>query len=263
MLTRTKTKLWRLAVSSLVGALVAVAYVLSPEALILKLGIAFLGIIPIVAIICGKTTLRRAVRMAIAFMIFSALLGAGVNFIWGIFDGIIRDSLVEYSGSGVNRKLLLIAIAVLISIGVFKMIVAVFSGTVGTGQAEIKINYENREVSASALVDSGNLALDPTDMQPILFIKEEIAVRLFLQPFWHFIDPDTLDPKVRRRIRLIPISQGGRTRVLMGIKVDSVKVISADCEEEISVTVAIDKEGGTFGGFSALIPATALCNAGK
>ena len=101
------------------------------------------------------------------------------------------------------------------------------------------------------------------DMQPILLIKEGIASKLFDERFWEYADPDTLDQKTRRRIRLIPISAYGKTRVLVGVKADSVRVTRNNCKENINVTVAIDKEGGTFGGFDALLPTTALCDAEK
>ena len=71
-------------------------------------------------------------------------------------------------------------------------------------------------------------------------------------------DPDNIEKNARKRIRLIPISRGGATHVLTGVKPDSVKVLKDGKCEEIKVTLAIDKEGGTFGGFGALMPAAAL-----
>ena len=263
MLIHIRCKLWRLVLGALIGGAVSVIYVLSPEIVLSKALIATLGLVPIVAVACPGRQARIIVKFTTSFIIFSALLGAFVNFLWGIFDSVVRDYLTELSGGGVNRRLLLIAIAVLLSIGVFKMIVAVFSGTVASGKAEVTISYGEREITVSALIDSGNLALDPMDMQPILLIKEEIASKIFDERFWEYTDPDILDQKTRRRIRLIPISAYGKTRVLVGVKADSVKVTRNNCKENINVTVAIDKEGGTFGGFDALLPATALCDAEK
>lgn len=262
-MTHIRTRLWRVIAAAFIGACASVIYVLAPESFLPKLAVAIFSLIPIIFVACGRISHRRKAKFALSFLMLSAMLGAAVNFLWGVFDGLIREHLSDYSGGSVNRKLLLMAVAVLISIGVFKMIVAVFSGSINSGNADVSIRFVDKEVRVAALIDSGNLALDPMDMQPILLIKERVAREIFADSFWDFKDPDTLDRNIRRRIRLIPVSGNGKTRVLMGIKADSVKVIGKNKDEEINVTVAIDKEGGNFGGFDALIPATALCNANK
>jgi hypothetical protein len=68
---------------------------------------------------------------------------------------------------------------------------------------------------------------------------------------------------MRKRIRLIPISRDGKTHVLTGVKIDSVRAVSGGVYEDVAVTVAIDKEGGDFGGYEALMPSAALCNVGE
>ena len=57
------------------------------------------------------------------------------------------------------------------------------------------------------------------------------------------------------------MSRGGATHVLVGVKTDGVRVIKGETKEEVRVTLAVDKEGGTFGGFGALMPSAALDNA--
>ena len=42
--------------------------------------------------------------------------------------------------------------------------------------------------------------------------------------------------------------------MITGIKADDVSIIIGDKKEKIAVTVAIDKEEGTYGGYRALIP---------
>ena len=73
-------------------------------------------------------------------------------------------------------------------------------------------------------------------------------------------DIDLLDKGIKKRIRLIPISRGGQTHVLVGVKADSVRIKRGDCYENLRVTLAVDKEGGSYGGFMALMPSAALDN---
>jgi len=63
---------------------------------------------------------------------------------------------------------------------------------------------------------------------------------------------------VRKRIRLVPVTRGQQTHVLTGMRVDPVQVFGKNGSEEIAVTVAIDKEGGNYGGYSALMPSAAI-----
>ena len=58
----------------------------------------------------------------------------------------------------------------------------------------------------------------------------------------------------KKRIRLIPVSRGGETHVMTGIRPDNVTVKCKDGERSVKLTVVIDKEGGTYGGYEILAP---------
>ena len=47
-------------------------------------------------------------------------------------------------------------------------------------------------------------------------------------------------------------------KIIYGIKPDSVMIVRKTKNEKINLTIAFDKEGGSYGGFNALIPAAAL-----
>ena len=140
------------------------------------------------------------------------------------------------------------------------MIVSFFSNIESEGSVDVEISFLNNKTVVSAFVDSGNLAIDPMDMSPILLIKKEIAKTILPENIIELTGIDSLDRSVKKRIRLIPVSRGGHTHVLVGVKADKVKVLKGESEEEITVTLAIDKEGGDFGGYRALMPSAALDN---
>ena len=71
---------------------------------------------------------------------------------------------------------------------------------------------------------------------------------------------DDLEKSVKRRIRLIPISKNGSTHVYVGLVPDEVAIYNDGKKYYVDVTVAIDKEGGDFGGFLALMPFSAINN---
>lgn len=255
----TTTK--RLIISALLGAFIAVAVVFLPEIAVVKLFAAGFGLILMGYIAPKPIAIKRKGRFIISFLIFEALVGGGVTLVWNILDKSLAAFFAGGTETVVNRKMLFFSLIILLSIGVFKMIVSFFSNTEGEGNVEIEISFLDNKKTFEAFVDTGNLAKDPMDMAPVLLIKKEIANGLLPQNIIELCDPDTLSKEVRKRIRLIPITRGGSTHVLTGIKADSVKVVSGDKKEELRITVAIDKEGGTYGGYLALMPAAALDNA--
>ena len=141
------------------------------------------------------------------------------------------------------------------------MIVSFFSNNESEKSVEIEISFQDKKTSVSAFVDSGNLAVDPMDMSPVVLIKEDVAKTILPENIINLSNIDSLDRSVKKRIRLIPVSSGGATHVLVGVKTDGVFVLKGEKREELRVTLAVDKKGGTFGGFSALMPSAALDNA--
>jgi sigma-E processing peptidase SpoIIGA len=259
--SKIPTTIKRLIIASLFGALSAVGIVFLPENTLLKFVAASVGLLLIGFIAPKKITLRRKIKYIFAFLIFEALVGGGVTFIWGLLDRYISDFFNGFEGGAVNRKMLFLSLIVLLSIGVFKMLVSLFTNVETEESVDLEIRFLNKTAIVSAFVDSGNLAVDPMDMTPVLLIKKEIAEGILPVNIDQICDIDSLDRQIKKRIRLIPISRGGETHVLVGVKVDSVKIIKGDFAEEIAVTLAIDKEGGTFGGYKALMPSAALKDA--
>lgn len=255
----TSTK--RLLISSAVGALIAVGVVLLPEYAILKFIIATAGLIAMGFIAPKRVSARRKLKFVFAFLIFEALLGGAVSFLWGILDKYISNFFDGAEGGAVNRKMLFLSLIVLLSIGVFKMLVSFFSNIESEGSVDVEISFLDNTAVVSAFVDSGNLAVDPMDLSPILLIKKEVAKTILPENIIELSNIDSLERKVKKRIRLVPLSRGGETHVMVGVKVDAVRLVGGKSEEDLRVTLVIDKEGGDFGGYKALMPAAALNNA--
>jgi len=250
----------RLIVSSMVGAALAVGGLFLPDNVPLKLGFMLSGFSVITYLAAPKTNMRRRLRLTFSFIITEAVCGAAVGFIWDVFDRYLYDALSGIESPKLNRKLLVLSVSILIAIGVLKMIVTFFSDKLTGAEAKIELVFLDKSITLDAFVDSGNLAVDPMDMRPVMLLKRESAKMIFPDSIIELGDPDNLDKVTRKRIRLIPVSRGGETHVLMGVRPDAVRLINGDTKEELLLTVAIDKEGGTYGGFNALLPATALKN---
>ncbi len=261
LFSKVPTSSKRLLISATLGAVAAVFIIFLPEIPILKMASLLLSMCLFGYIAVNKVSFKRRARFIISFFIFEALVGGVVSFLWDTFDKYLYDNISSADSAPINRKMLFFSVIILILVGVFKMIVSFFSNIVSEGTAEVEIRYCDKTVRCEAFIDSGNLAKDPMDMQPVIFIKEELAVKLLPNNLINLCDPDTLSRDVRKRIRLIPVSRGGVTHVLTGIKVDSIFICKEKELVPISATIAIDKEKGSYDGFFVLLPSRVACDA--
>lgn len=261
ILSKTPTTTRRLILAAAFGALCAVGVVFLPEIVILKIIVGGLGLVVIGAITPRGVSVRRRVKFTFAFLVFEALVGGGVSLIWNLFDIYLANAFESVDGGALNRKMLFLSLVVLLCIGVFKMLVSFFSNIESEGSVEVEITFLGKTTKVSAFLDSGNFAKDPMDMSPVVLLKDDIAKTVLPQNIIDLSDIDALDRSVKKRIRLIPVSRGGQTHVLVGVKADNVRIKRMDKYEELRVTLAVDKEGGSFGGYMALMPSAALDNA--
>ncbi len=259
--SKVPTTAKRLIISSLIGAVIAVGIVFLPETAVLKITASALGLFAMGFIAPKQVSSKRKIKYIFAFVIFEALLGGAVSFLWGVLEKYISGIFDGAEGGAVNRKMLFLSLIVLLSIGVFKMLVSFFSNTESEGSVDVEISFLDNTAVVSAFVDSGNLAVDPMDLSPILLLKKDVAKTILPENIIELSNIDALDRKIKKRIRLVPLSRGGETHVLVGVKADAVKLLGGKNEEQLRVTLVVDKEGGDFGGYKALMPAAALDNA--
>lgn len=254
------TKMWRLSFGALIGATVAVvdAFLYSyplVRAVLFSLSIFFCAHITL-----PSSSVRRRIKFIAIFFTVSLLLGGAVNFFYAILDEIF-NSLGIMGAGGENQNALVLAVLVLISIGIIRLLVMIFTDVLGEKSVMISITIADTTVETEALLDSGNLVKDPMNMNPVLFIKPDLALRLVPRCVAELNNLDLLDNDYRRRIRLIPVSRVGGTHVMTGVRADRVIVTKGSVSEQIDFTIAIDKEGGSYGGFEALMPIAVIRDA--
>ena len=259
--SKIATSTRRLIISAVIGAIAAVGIVFLPEITFLKLFCAAVSLFLVGWIPPRRASVKRRIKYIFAFVIFEALVGGAVSLAWETLDKYIPQLIGVIEGGAVNRKMLILSLIVLLSIGVFKMLVSLFSNVETEGCVDVEISFDNHRTVVSAFVDSGNLAKDPMDLSPVLFIKQDVIKDILPGNIINLCDIDSLDKGMKKRIRLIPVSRGGATHVLVGVKADAVRLVGTERSEELRVTLAIDKEGGDFGGYKALMPSAALDNA--
>lgn len=247
----------RLVISGIIGALYAVLgvvflkksflmYVISPVFLVIMILIATRGV-----------GLYRKIKYAISFLLFEIVIGGTVYYAYCLLNRFLSPYLnVEINGE--RKNLLIFAIIVLLSIGILKMALYFFETTRSEKNIKLSIVYNNTHFDVDALIDSGNLAIDPFDKTPVMLVNKRLAVKIFGYAYSLSDDFEKIENGIKKRIHIIPINFGGNSKLLCGIKADGVYAHSKRGNEKISVIIAIDCEIDNYGGYSALVPLSAL-----
>jgi len=244
----------RILFCSFLGAVVSIIDVLAETEVLLKIIPNIIFFILLFIFISRNINFVRRIKFVAVFFIVELLLGGIVYYFYNFLDRYF-DEIREYIGTdSANRKALVMSLIILFSIGVLKVLIMIFSNSVNEKNVKVTITFDEKEISVDALVDTGNLAKDPMSMTPVMFIKKEVAKRFLPERVVELYDIDGIPQKYKKRIRLIPITRGSGTHLVTGIRVDRIFVENEGTTEEVDFTVAIDKEGGTFGGYEALIP---------
>ena len=248
-----RARMWRIALAALLGGAVAVVDAFIYTYPLLRVLLFCSGIIGASFIAISVYGIRRRIKFIAVFFTVELLLGGAVSFCYSMLDELF-DSLGIKGGGSENRGALILALLVLISIGIIRLLIMIFTDILGERCVRVSITVADTTVEADALVDSGNMVKDPMNMHPVLFIKPDLAIRLVPRCVMELNDLDLLDQDYRRRIRLIPVTRVGGTHVMTGVRPDRVVVTMNGVSEEVDFTVAIDKEGGSYGGYEALLP---------
>ena len=259
--SKIPTKAWRILACAMFGAMIAVILLLMFEGAVLYVAFFSLIFFVIVGVICPiGVGMARRVKLVFLLLLFEVIVGGLAHFIYSVLDKTVGDIVKSSITEPENRRLLLISLIILLSVGVFKALISFFSNRAGTFSVDIKIYLNGECIETQAFVDTGNLAKDPMDGAPVLLVKAT-ALKELIPDIKHLVQkPYDCDKRLKNKIRIIPISRSDGNCLLVGIKADKVCVRVSQRYENLNLTVAIDKEGGTYDGCYALMPSVALDN---
>lgn len=257
LLSKVRTTNIRLIISATMGAFFACVSVFI-DSVVLNVCGTIIVLFLLIFISCGKVMIRRACIFGGSFLVFASLIGGFVSYFWELMSRLFEKYIIP--NDQINRKVLFLAAIILLSIGVFKMFITVINTSNTNSSVVFQIEIEKKLYESEAMVDTGNLAIDPMSMRPVFIIKKSFARKFLSDDIIELSNIDGIPATMKKRIRLIPISRSGETHVLFGIRPDSVRVKTDKGYEEIDVTIAIDKEGGDYGGYLGLMPGTAVQN---
>ena len=251
LLAKVKSSVKRLIASSFISGFFACVIVLSGADGLLYVIALVLNALVITIVFCGKITLIRQVKLFLAFLIFETLIGGFVTFIYSALDQYFYPLFNAGAIGAENKNLIILALLIMITYGILRLILIIFSGSREETNTRIRISILGKEATTDALVDSGNLLRDPIDSSAVVIVKRSAINNIIGSK------KITDDERFKTRIRIIPIKTLTEEKILIGIKSDFIAINDRNFTFENTV-IAIDEEEGSFAGYSALLPSCFL-----
>ena len=255
---KIKTSKSAIIISALIGALYAVILVLIPKNRVVFIIGAFVYFYVVATLMANGCRVFRKVKFLTAFLIVEIMIGGLVYFAYGALKRITTEEYYQEIQS--ERELIIFSLIILLSIGVLKLLLTFFKNNFSEMNVKLKLTVFDSEYLFDALVDSGNFLKDPMDLSPVMLIKPRLSKKIFPYGVPDISESGNVSEKMKQRIRVIPISGIGNRKILCGFRPDFAFVEKNGQYERINLTIAFDKEEGSFAGFDALIPYAALEN---
>ncbi len=259
--SKTPTSVKRLFLLGILGASLATISVLLSEELMWELILSVAYFFLVAMLISRGLSFYRKIKAVLFFAAFEFLIGGLVSFAYEFMDKHFYSFFSNMNPASPNRRLLLLALMVLISVGVFKFFILLFSGTACEKAVLVEVELLGRVTRFEALVDTGNLLKDPVGGLPVIMVKRCLAEKIHERFPFDSSELSSIDRCFLNRISLIPVSSVAGKCIAVGVRVDEIKISFGEKEGKchtINAVIATDKEGGTYDGYEALMPAAAI-----
>ena len=248
---------WRLALSAAIGAFYASLSVLLYGQTVFLVALSVILLFVMIALISPRASAFRRMKLLFLFLLMQMLLGGivslGYDFLKRALAGVGIEGGVE------NRKLLYLAVLILIALGILRIAIGLISGSMAEESVEVGISVFGKKYYGSALVDSGCFLSDPMDGTAVVLLKRSAAARLLPEALL-LENTSRIPIEYQKRLRLIPMRIFGVRRILFGIRPDEFFVCKNSRKERIKVILAYDKEDGDYEGYKVLIPSAIVRN---
>lgn len=249
LITKNKIKVWRLALSSLLGGVYAAVSYMSVLKVYSGLGLKILLSIAMIYIAFNSKSIKTLFKQLVIFYLVSFAFG-GTAFALLYF---IRPQDI-LSKNGILIGTYPIKVAFLGAIVGFTIIQIAFKSiktrmTKKDMFCNIEIWLDGLCVKVKGMIDTGNLLKEPITKTPVIVVESEMLTDILpesiLENVEKIVNGDNyeIDDKYISRFRVIPFSSIGKENgLLLGIKSDKIAInFEEETKEEKGVILGIYK----------------------
>ncbi len=203
---------------------------------------------------------KRLPLITLVYIAVSMALGGSMTALFNLFNKTdIFDFLQNSDGDGISVWLFaaLAAVSAIITL----LGANGFKRRMSVKEAEVELTYGNKSVRLFAMTDSGNLLCDPISGKPCIIVDVKAISPILPQAVKNAArspsDTSLLDSilqKDKRRIVLVPTLTASGESILLGIRLDCIRIIDKERSYVADAIVALSSASISANEKKALIP---------
>lgn len=248
---RSKTGILRLLLSAAIGAFYAVAAILLDTSMLQSFFVRLLISIVMLIAAFGWLDIKKFLKLTVLFYGVTFLF-AGTGF--ALYYLLETESILSGDITTGDYPLYLLVIASFVAIAIFRFIWSVTRIKASDCESlyKIEVCFDGSTISMEALLDTGNMLIDPLSRYPVIVVEYE-GIKEALLPEIKLLFEQSLDNNFEAitrimaasswigRFRIIPFSAlEKKDGMLIGFKPDRVRVLMSNIWHEIeNVVVAV------------------------
>ena len=203
----------------------------------------------------GGMTPRRIAGATALYFFVSALLGGIMTALFSLFNRL--DFLADKLSLEEGLDVWIFALLALVSCAVTLRGGRGLRSSLSRRDAELIIEDEGGVVRLRALVDSGNLTVEPISGKKVIFADLSACSRALDGDVRDYLmsgrEMDEIPPSLTRRIRFVPSRTVGGSMLLPALRMRNTELISGRQRKKLDVYIALVPPR-TFNEYGAIIP---------
>ena len=258
---KKKLKKIRILFASIIGGIYAVLSYINIETGMLSLFIKIIMSILIIKIAFNSKIIKEIIQEIIVFYLVTFGLGGAI---FAVLFNIGKNQIVIRNGVviGISSAKILISgiiIGYLIIVKTIKILKKMFRASSVYGNIRIVMN--NKEIELKAMLDTGNLLVEPISKSPVIIVEKEKLNNIIPDDILNIDiggDVERIDVRDEyiSKIKLIPYSSVGKENgILMGIRAEKliIELDNKKYETDDVIIGVFEKQFKSNGKYSALL----------
>lgn len=257
-LVERKIKYYRLIIAASVGALYACLTLFISLAGLWRLLLDALVCLAIGAVaVLERRTLKGVPSFSLVFGAVSIILGGAMTALFHLFNRLGVDLLFDNGSDGDGVSVWLFAIFA----GISGLLALKGGGALKKRairkRGRIEIEYAGERTSISCLCDSGNLLREPISSLPCVLVELDALSSVLPRSLTEAVKKGNitlLEERERARVRLIPSQSATGKAMLVGLRVDALRIDMGGGAVKTDAYVVLLTEKISEKGIKALVP---------
>ena len=257
-LVERKIKYYRLIIAASVGALYACLTLFISLAGLWRLLLDALVCLAIGAVaVFDRRALKGVPYFSLVFGAVSIILGGAMTALFHLFNRLGVDLLFDNGGDGDGVSVWLFAILA----GISGLLALKGGGALKKRairkRGRIEIEYAGGRTSISCLCDSGNLLREPISSLPCVLVELDALSSVLPRSLTEAVKKGNitlLEERERARVRLIPSQSATGKAMLVGLRVDALRIDMGGGAVKTDAYVVLLTEKISEKGIKALVP---------